>query len=134
MNCWEPLVKKAWKMYAIFVNLITINPFRHSWKRRSFKATITLKNSDLGSISPTFYKQLLRAQISKAQKKTVKLSSFIALLGSASVKSAHRTLVKLTLADKYFEFGPIVNAFLYRDDRIVLLLGNLSFCSRIFFG
>ena len=32
----------------------------------------------------------------KSAKKTVKLSSFIALLGSARVKAACRTLVKLT--------------------------------------
>ena len=49
-----------------------------------------------GSISPTFYEQLLLAQIPKAQKKPVKLSSFIALLGSARVKATRRTLVKLT--------------------------------------
>ena len=35
----------------------------------------------------------------KRAKKTVKLSSFFALLGSASVKAARRTLVKLNLAD-----------------------------------
>ena len=32
----------------------------------------------------------------KSAKKTVKFRSFIALLGSALVKAAHRTLVKLT--------------------------------------
>ena len=32
----------------------------------------------------------------KSAKKAVKLSSFFALLGSAIVKAAHRTLVKLT--------------------------------------
>ena len=32
----------------------------------------------------------------KGAKKTVKLSSFIALLGSARIKAARRTLVKLT--------------------------------------
>ena len=35
----------------------------------------------------------------KSAKKTVKLSSFIALLGSARLKAAHRTLVKLTPDD-----------------------------------
>ena len=49
-----------------------------------------------GSISSTFYKHLLRAKIPKARKKIIKLSSFIALLGSACVKAARRTLVKLT--------------------------------------
>ena len=48
------------------------------------------------AISPTFYEQLLRAQIPKVQKKTVKLTSFIALLGSAHVKAALRMLVKLS--------------------------------------
>ena len=48
------------------------------------------------SISSTFYEQLLRLQTPKAQKKTVKSSSFSALLGSASVKAARRMLVKLT--------------------------------------
>ena len=56
--------------------------------------TITIELQ--GSISPTFYEQLLCTQIPKAQKKTVKLSSFIALLGSARVRAARRTLVKLT--------------------------------------
>ena len=48
------------------------------------------------SISPTFYEQLLRAQIPKAQKKRVKLSSFFAILESAHVKPVRRILVKLT--------------------------------------
>jgi len=49
-----------------------------------------------GSISATIYKQLLPKQILKAQKKTVKLSVFLALLGSALVKAACRMLMKLT--------------------------------------
>ena len=55
-------------------------------------AKVPKTEGNLGSISPTFYKQLLRAQIPKAQK----FSSFIALLGSACVKAACRKLVKLT--------------------------------------
>ena len=47
-----------------------------------------------GSISSTFYKQLLRSQTPKAQK-----SSFFGLSGSASGKAACRTLVKLTPND-----------------------------------
>ena len=43
---------------------------------------------------------ILRAAFTRADpkivKKTVKLSSFIALLGSAHIKAARRTLVKLT--------------------------------------
>ena len=52
---------------------------------------------ELGSISPMFYEQLLRAQIPKAQKSC--LTVFFVLLGSAQVKAGRRTLVKLTLAD-----------------------------------
>ena len=44
----------------------------------------------LGSISTSFYEQLLRAQIPKAQKKTVKSSSFFVRLGPAFVKAAHK--------------------------------------------
>jgi hypothetical protein len=50
----------------------------------------------MGSILPTFYEQLLRTQIPKVQKNTVKLSVFFALLGSACVKAAHKMLVKST--------------------------------------
>jgi len=45
-----------------------------------------------------FYVQLFRLKIPKAQKKTVNLSVFFALLGSASVKAARRKLMKLTPA------------------------------------
>ena len=51
----------------------------------------------LGSISPTFYEQLLRVQIPKAQKAALLDCLFFALLGTALVKTARRTLVKLTL-------------------------------------
>ncbi len=51
----------------------------------------------LGSISSTFYLQLLLSQIPKALKKTVKLSIFFTLSGSRSVIAAHKTLVKLTV-------------------------------------
>ena len=47
------------------------------------------------------FTKVLRAQKllvdPKSSKKTVKLSSFFALLGSASIKAARRTLVKLNL-------------------------------------
>ena len=49
-----------------------------------------------GSISPTFYQQLLHTQIPKARKKDSQLKQFFALLGSAGVKAAHKMLVKLT--------------------------------------
>jgi len=41
----------------------------------------------LGSISPTFYEELLHAQIPKAQKKTDGLTVFSALFGGALVKA-----------------------------------------------
>jgi len=49
----------------------------------------------MGLISPTFYKQLLPLQISKAQKAD-DLTVFFALLWSASVKAARKMLVKST--------------------------------------
>jgi len=48
------------------------------------------------SISPTFHKQLLLAQIPKAQKDD-NFNVFFVLLGSGCVKAAHRMLMKLTL-------------------------------------
>jgi len=51
-----------------------------------------------GSISSMFYKQFMHAQIPKAQKKYSHVVSLFALLGSAHVKSACRTLMKLTPA------------------------------------
>jgi len=50
----------------------------------------------MGSISPTFYKKLLRAQIPEAQKETDGLTVFFALLGSARKKAFRKMLVKLT--------------------------------------
>jgi hypothetical protein len=48
-------------------------------------------------MSPSFYAQLLHAQIPKAQKKTVKLSVFFALWGSVRVKVRNKMLAKSTL-------------------------------------
>jgi len=50
----------------------------------------------LGSISSTFYEQLLCMQISKAQKIQSSCQSFFALSGSALIKAACRMLMKLT--------------------------------------
>jgi len=50
---------------------------------------------DLGSISSTFFEQLLCKQIPKAQK-TYNLTVFFALLGSWCLKAAGKTLLKLT--------------------------------------
>jgi len=55
-----------------------------------------ITSAALGSISPSFYKQLLHAQIPKVQKKIDNLTVFFVLSGSASVKAAHRALMKLT--------------------------------------
>jgi len=52
-----------------------------------------------GSISSTFYVQLLRPQIPKAQKDTDDLTVFFTLSGSTSVKAACKTLMKSTVDD-----------------------------------
>jgi len=48
------------------------------------------------SISSTFNEQILRAQIPKVQKRLDDLTVFIALLGSACPKAAHKMLMKLS--------------------------------------
>jgi hypothetical protein len=55
---------------------------------------------DQGSISSTFDWQLLQLQITKAQKKTVKLSIFFALSRSARTKAARRMSMKMTPGGK----------------------------------
>jgi len=47
-----------------------------------------------GSISPTFHEQLLLSNIPNAQKDTVKLSVFFALLGSARPKGMCKMMMK----------------------------------------
>jgi len=49
---------------------------------------------NLGSISLTFYAQLLQSQIPKVQKRQ---SSLFAFLGSSRAKAVHKMLMKLTL-------------------------------------
>ena len=49
-----------------------------------------------GSVSPTFYEQLLRVQRSQKRKKQLNLTVFLVLLESAHVKAARKMLVKLT--------------------------------------
>jgi len=100
------------------INLIAIKSFKlqNTFKVlqkeviRRFKLNLTsavnfrpdIWDRDQGSISSTFYEQLLRSQIPNALKKnTVKPSVVFALLGSALVKAAHRTLMKLTTAAHY---------------------------------
>jgi len=46
--------------------------------------------------SPTFYEQLLLAQLPKVQKDTENLTTFFALLGYEPVKASSKMLVKLT--------------------------------------
>jgi len=48
------------------------------------------------SISSTFYGKLLQALVPKVQKDTNDLTVFFVHLGSALVKAAHITLMKLT--------------------------------------
>jgi hypothetical protein len=50
----------------------------------------------LGTISPTFYAQLLNTKIPKLQKIQSVVSPFCLLLGSSHEKAGHRTLMKLT--------------------------------------
>jgi hypothetical protein len=57
----------------------------------------------LESISPTFYKQLLRMRIPKAQSNSQVISVFFALLGSALIKVACKTLTKSTPEGKYVQ-------------------------------
>ena len=84
---------------------------------------------DHGSISSTFYKQLLRTQTPKAQKKTVKSSSFFALLGSASAKVARRMLVKLTPGANFINV--LQAAFTLTDPKSIKKLLDLTvfFCA-----
>ncbi len=62
---------------------------------------------DLGSISPKFYSQLLRAQIPKEQKIQENHQSFFSLLGSVCIKASSKLLVKSTpcLGTEDFVFG-----------------------------
>jgi hypothetical protein len=49
-----------------------------------------------GSISSTFYEQLLWGQIPNAQKKTYNFTVFFALLGFAPIKAVQIMLMKLS--------------------------------------
>ncbi len=71
-------------------------PNRHKLsniRSRPIPIPIPITISNLGSISSTFYKQILRTQIPKPQKDWY---DFFALLGSECVKAARRTWMKLT--------------------------------------
>jgi len=66
---------------------------------------ITVTDSCKGSISSTFYEQLLCAQIPKAQKRLTTWLSFFALLSSLRAKSAGRMTMKLR-PDSFAFFFP----------------------------
>jgi len=69
----------------------------HLKAARKTLVKLTSSSKDiLGSISSMFYEQLLHGQISKAQKKKVKLSVVFTLSGSVCAKAACRTLMTLT--------------------------------------
>ncbi len=53
-----------------------------------------------GSISLTFYEQLLHAHIPKAQKDNQVISVFFHFLGSACIRAVHKMLVKTTPEEK----------------------------------
>jgi hypothetical protein len=57
-----------------------------------FNAFLSLELSFHRSISPTFYEQLLGAQIPNAQKETDDFTVFFSLLGSAPTKAAHKNV------------------------------------------
>ncbi len=78
--------------------------------------------NDLGLILSTFYEQLSRSQIWKAQKNG-NLPVFLALLGSALVKAACRTLMKLT-PDRHLIKQHIMFFFVFETD---CRIANLSF-------
>jgi len=68
------------------------------------KYSVLIKGNvwEQGSISPTFFFNSFYTHISQKPKKTVKLSVFFALSGSACAKAARRMLMKLTpVALKY---------------------------------
>jgi len=54
-----------------------------------------------GQFHKRLHKQLLLASILKVQKKTDNLTTFLALLRSAHIKAACKTLMKLTLGVNY---------------------------------
>jgi len=63
-----------------------------------------------GLISPTFYEQLLHAQVPKAQKIQSSHQSFFALFGSVRVKSVRKMLVQ-SIPDVYHRFLHILVVF-----------------------
>jgi len=84
----------------------------------------------LGSISSTFYVQLLHPQIPKAYKDTDDLTVLFTLSGPAHAKAAHRMLVKLTPGVQSFEYSDALfrvwmatSSNLYRSSSLLWILG-----------
>ncbi len=78
-----------------------------------------------GSISSTFYEQLLRSKIPKVKKIQSSCQSFFALLGSMSVKAVRKTLVKLTPG---INFIKILQAVIMCSDQKSAKKTIKSFC------
>jgi hypothetical protein len=78
--------------------------FNQQCPKRLFLNFQTQKWSVYGSITATFYLQLLHAQIPKLQKRQVCHKYLFAILESVHVKAVRKTLVKLTL-EKNTGFG-----------------------------
>ncbi len=76
------------------------------------------------SISPTFYVKLLPLQVPKAQNDTADMTVFFVLSVSASVKAAHRMLMKLTPALHIFSgeiFSERENAVFRSRDELLFI-------------
>ncbi len=69
------------------------------------------------AISSTFYEQLLRTQIPKAQKDTDELTVFFMLSGSARTKTACKTLMKSTPRVFVPTDGIVINVYLRCDSK-----------------
>jgi len=68
-----------------------VTPFQESCKRKGERER---ERGEKGSISSTFYEQLLHSQILKAQKRQLSCQSFFALLGSTRIEAALGMLMK----------------------------------------
>ena len=77
-------------------------------------------NRPLGSISPTFYEQLLRTQIPKVQLSCLTWLSFFALLRSESIKAANIMSVKLT-HDHLPSSPPLIMMWYASEDLLFIL-------------
>ncbi len=75
--------------------LCMFDPYRFN------RGKIDCSSCNLGSISPTFYAQLLLAQIPKVQKRQSNHRCLFALSRSLHVKDTRKMLVQLTLGRKF---------------------------------